>query len=339
METERLTEADRLDEEEASSEKNIRPQFLDEYIGQEKVKRNLAVFIEAAKQREESIDHILLYGPPGLGKTTLAMIVANELGTRLHPVSGPAIERPGDLAAILNLLNPGDVLFIDEIHRISKAAEEVLYSAMEDFCIDVLIGQSEETKRSVRLTLPPFTLIGATTKAGMITSPLRARFGIFFHLEYYKPEELFQIVRRSASVLEAAIDDEGAMEIARRSRGTPRIANRLLKRVRDFAQIKGNGMITKTIAEMGLSSLGIDSEGLDNLDQKILITIIDQFSGGPVGIETLASALGEERETLEYMVEPFLLQQGFIQRTPRGRIATEKTYRHFGRVIPERRAI
>lgn len=339
MEEKRLQDTEVLDQDEVEFEQTLRPQLLNEYIGQEKVKRNLKVFIEAAKLRKESLDHILLYGPPGLGKTTLAMIVANELGTELHTITGPAIERAGDVVAALSVLGPGDVLFIDEIHRIPKVAEEVLYSAMEDFYVDILIGKTEGTKRNIRIDLPPFTLIGATTKAGMISKPLRDRFGIIEYLEYYKPKELYQIVKRSSSVLNVEIENEGAMEIAKRSRGTPRIANRLLKRVRDFAQIESDGIITEEIARSSLYALDIDSEGLDTLDQKLLLTIIEQFNGGPVGIDTLASTIGEERDTLEFMYEPFLLQQGFILRTPRGRVVTEKTYRHFNRAIPEKEAI
>lgn len=339
MEIKPLTQPKTLDETEEVFEQSLRPQTLKEYIGQEKVKRNLGIFIEAAKQRQESLDHILLYGPPGLGKTTLALIVANELGTKLQTISGPAIERPGDLVAVMSLLEPGDVLFIDEIHRVPKIAEEILYSAMEDYYIDIMIGKSDETKRSVRLELPPFTLVGATTKAGMISAPLRDRFGIIGRLEYYEPKELLQIVQRSAFVLGVEMEKDGAMEIARRSRGTPRIANRLLKRVRDFAQIKGDGIITQSIANIGLSALDIDSEGLNTLDQRLLLTIIDQFNGGPVGVDTLASTLGEDRDTLEFMYEPFLLQQGFIIRTSRGRVVTEKTYRHFNRPMSEKKAI
>lgn len=339
MEIKPLTQPKTLDETEEVFEQSLRPQTLKEYIGQEKVKRNLGIFIEAAKQRQESLDHILLYGPPGLGKTTLALIVANELGTKLQTISGPAIERPGDLVAVMSLLEPGDVLFIDEIHRVPKIAEEILYSAMEDYYIDIMIGKSDETKRSVHLELPPFTLVGATTKAGMISAPLRDRFGIIGRLEYYEPKELLQIVQRSAFVLGVEMEKDGAMEIARRSRGTPRIANRLLKRVRDFAQIKGDGIITQSIANIGLSALDIDSEGLNTLDQRLLLTIIDQFNGGPVGVDTLASTLGEDRDTLEFMYEPFLLQQGFIIRTSRGRVVTKKTYRHFNRPMPEKKAI
>lgn len=339
MADERLQDTGVLNREEAEFEQTLRPQCLDEYIGQEKTRHNLKVFIEAAKLRRESLDHILFHGPPGLGKTTLAMIIANELGTELHTITGPAIQRSGDVVAALSVLGPGDVLFIDEIHRIPKVAEEVLYSAMEDFYVDILIGKSEETKRNIRLELPPFTLVGATTKAGMISAPLRDRFGIIERLEYYTPEELYRIIRRSSRVLNIEIEEEGAMEIAKRSRGTPRIANRLLKRVRDFAQIESDGVITKEIAQSSLYALDIDSEGLDALDREILLAIIDQFNGGPVGIETLASTVGEERDTLEFMYEPFLLQQGFIVRTPKGRMATEKTYRHLKRELPEKLAI
>jgi len=328
---ERLMEQQVQDSVEEETERSLRPYSLDEYIGQSKVTQNLRVYIEAAKQRQEVVDHMLFYGPPGLGKTTLAMIIAHEMGTHLKTISGPAIEKVGDLAAVLSNLDVGDILFIDEIHRIPRYVEEVLYSAMEDFYIDIIIGASDSTKRSIRLDLPPFTLVGATTKAGMISPPLRDRFGIIEHLEYYSPEELAQIVRRSADVFGVPIEEEGALEIGKRSRGTPRIANRLLKRVRDFAQIQNNGTITKDIANEALLALQVDSEGLDVLDRKILNMIIDGFHGGPVGLETLCSSIGEERETIEYMYEPFLLKKGFIQRTPRGRVATEKAYRHLGR--------
>lgn len=324
--------------EEGNLDVSLRPYSLEEYVGQSKVINNLKIFIKAALQRNEVVDHMLFYGPPGLGKTTLAMIIANEMGTNLRTISGPAIEKAGDLAAILSSLNVGDVLFIDEIHRVPRHVEEILYSAMEDFYIDIIIGSNEEMKRSIRLDLPPFTLVGATTKAGMISAPLRDRFGIIEHLEYYSPDELKQIVLRSARVFDVKIQENGALEIARRSRGTPRIANRLLKRVRDFAQIKGDGVITNETADKALNSLKVDSEGLDVLDRKILETLIDGFNGGPVGLDTLCSSIGEERETLEMMYEPFLLQNGFIYRTPRGRMATKKAYQHLNRVIPERHA-
>lgn len=335
---EQLFDQDGMDEIEQNNEVSLRPCMLDEYIGQTKVTRNLRIYLEAAKQRQEVVDHMLFYGPPGLGKTTLAMIIANEMGTNLRTITGPALEKAGDLVAILANLNIGDVLFIDEIHRMPRYVEEILYSAMEDFCIDIVIGATDSTKRSVRLDLPPFTLVGATTKAGMISAPLRDRFGIVEHLEYYSPEELLQIIQRSATVFHVNIEESGALEIARRSRGTPRIANRLLKRVRDFAQIQSDGIITADIANQALLSIQVDGEGLDVLDRKILEMLIDGFHGGPVGLETLCSAIGEERETIEYMYEPFLLQNGFIQRTPRGRIATDKAYHHINREVPNRHA-
>ncbi len=313
---------------------NLRPKYLREYIGQEKVKNNLSVFIKAAVSRKEALDHVLLYGPPGLGKTTLASIIANELGVNLRVTSGPAIERQGDLAALLTNLTDKDVLFIDEIHRLSRNVEEVLYSAMEDYALDIVIGKGPAA-RSLRLDIAPFTLIGATTKAGALTSPLRDRFGIISRLEYYKPEELVYIIRRSAEILDIAIDDYGAMEIARRSRGTPRIANRLLKRVRDFAQIKGDGIITDRIADNSLALLEVDDAGLDNLDRRMLKTIAQKFNGGPVGVETLAAAISEERDTIEDVYEPYLMQLGFINRTPRGRVLTKLGYEHLEKMEGE----
>ncbi|EAG6478718.1 Holliday junction branch migration DNA helicase RuvB [Listeria monocytogenes] len=326
---ERIISSETVDAKEVSFETSLRPQNLSQYIGQDKVKNNLTVFIEAATLRNEALDHVLLYGPPGLGKTTLAMVIASEMRSQIKTTSGPAIERPGDLATILTSLEPGDVLFIDEIHRLSRAIEEILYPAMEDYCLDIVIGTGP-TARSVRLDLPPFTLIGATTRAGLLSAPLRDRFGVIDHLEFYTEEQLTEIVLRTSNILDTKIDDLGAREIARRSRGTPRIANRLLKRVRDFAQVRGNGTVTEKLAKEALTLLQVDPRGLDTIDQKLLHTIIQSFRGGPVGLDTIAASIGEERETIEDMQEPYLLQIGFLQRTPRGRIVTETAYNHLG---------
>ena len=318
-----------LVEEDVKIENNLRPLSLEDYIGQEKVKRNLKVYIEAAKERGDSLDHVLFYGPPGLGKTTLAGIIANEMGTHLKVTSGPAIEKPGEMAAILNNLQEGDVLFVDEIHRLNRQVEEVLYPAMEDYEIDIMIGKGA-TARSIRLELPKFTLVGATTRAGLLSAPLRDRFGVVSHLEFYSVKELETIIIRSASVLNVDIDTKGAHELARRSRGTPRLANRLLKRVRDFAQVKYDGRITGEVADYALNLLDVDKDGLDRNDRLILQTIIGKFGGGPVGIETLAASIGEDSGTLEDVYEPYLIQNGFINRTPGGRVATPAAYANLG---------
>lgn len=330
---ERMISTELMDED-ILEEGSLRPTKLSEYIGQEKVKKNLDVFICAARLREEPLDHVLLYGPPGLGKTTLAGIIANEMGSKLKITSGPAIERPGEIAAILNGLSDGDVLFIDEIHRLNRQVEEVLYPAMEDFAIDIIIGKGAAAK-SIRLDLPKFTLVGATTRAGMLTAPLRDRFGVMQRLEFYTPEELTVIVKRSAALLSVEIDESGAEEIGRRSRGTPRLANRLLKRVRDFAQVSFDGKVTRDVADKALTRLEIDSLGLDNTDRNILITMIEKFGGRPVGIDTLAAAIGEDAGTIEDVCEPYLLQMGLISRTPRGRTLTKHAYRHLGYEVPE----
>ncbi|MCM1157641.1 MAG: Holliday junction branch migration DNA helicase RuvB [Bacteroidales bacterium] len=319
--------------EDVKIENNLRPTMLSDYIGQEKAKNNLKIFIEAAKNRGESLDHVLLYGPPGLGKTTLASIIANEMGSHLKITSGPAVEKPGELAAILNNLNENDVLFIDEIHRLNRQVEEVLYPAMEDFAIDIMIGKGQAA-RSIRLDLPHFTLVGATTRAGMLTAPLRDRFGVVNRLEFYSKEELSRIVLRSAEVLDVVIDEGGAFELAKRSRGTPRLANRLLKRVRDFAEVSFDGHIDEEVAKKALDRLEVDSFGLDQVDRNIILTMIEKFSGKPVGLDTLAAAIGEDAGTIEDVYEPYLIQNGLISRTPRGRVATETAYRHFG-LIPK----
>lgn len=318
-----------VQEEDLVVEKSLRPQTLDEYIGQEKAKKNLKVYIEAAKQRKEALDHVLFFGPPGLGKTTLSGIIANEMGTHMKITSGPAIGKPGEMAAILSNLHEGDLLFVDEIHRLNRQVEEVLYPAMEDYVIDIMIGKGA-TARSIRLDLPKFTLVGATTRAGLLSAPLRDRFGVVHHLEFYTVEELSTIILHSAKKLNVAVDEEGAFELARRSRGTPRLANRFLKRVRDFAQVKYNGKITKEVAKFALDLLEVDDYGLDTNDRNILLTIMEKFAGGPVGLDTLAAAIGEDAGTIEDVYEPFLVKNGFINRTPKGRIATDLAFTHFG---------
>jgi Holliday junction DNA helicase RuvB len=327
-----ITSSERLDED--AKEVSLRPQFLQEFIGQDKIKQNLQIYLDAAKERRESVEHILLYGPPGLGKTTLANIIASEMGVNIKVTSGPAIERPGDLAAILTNLQEGDILFIDEIHRLNRAVEEVLYPAMEDFELDIIIGKGPSA-RSIRIDVSKFTLIGATTRLGLLSAPLRDRFGIIERLEFYNPDHLQTVITRASSILNTTIDDESALSIARRSRGTPRIANRLLKRVRDWAQVKNNGVIDKGIIQESLENLGVDNLGLNDLDRKYLRAIIDKFSGGPVGVETISASISEESDSLEDVVEPYLLQLGFIERTARGRMVTGHAYEHLGKEPPK----
>lgn len=333
IETDRLIATEPLSQQEETLERALRPKVLDEYVGQEKARGQLEIFINAARGRSEPLDHVLLFGPPGLGKTTLAHIIAKEMGVNMRQTSGPVLERAGDLAALLTNLEPNDVLFIDEIHRLSPVVEEILYPAMEDYRLDIMIGEGPAA-RSVRLDLPPFTLVGATTRAGMLTNPLRDRFGIVSRLEFYTSDELARIVSRSAGLLEVDMQGDGALEIAKRSRGTPRIANRLLRRVRDYAQVKSDGIVTSAIADAALKMLDVDQLGFDVMDRKLLLAVLEKFNGGPVGLDNLAAAIGEERDTIEDVLEPYLIQQGYLMRTPRGRVATQQAYQHFGLPVP-----